>query len=379
MLILRDVTDTLAQEESTKFNAVFLLNKKALLTVIISVVVTAVLMYPAGYRTRVLAEQSGTTPESGVTSYIKQIYDSLVTLTYGSDGAGAWGNWGAMWNRIRSAAEWTPGGSATADEVVSGETFYTASRTGQTGTLALSGDAGAGDVMSGKTFYGDSLTKLTGTWSFLGDATASDVLSGKTFYANSLTLLTGTAPAPIDFTNQQYSARDDKGGPDGSGAEDYQGEESVWTSPATNVWQDTRTGVYWSSDQGNMSNSFTAISLNTCDFFNTFPRKGYAGGDPDCGAAINYCATLDFGGRTDWYLPSEKELQQASIDGMYNQAGDTLTAAAAFTTENLFWSSSEVSYVSNGSYAWFVYLFSGDVSLDYKTSAGYAVRCVSRD
>ena len=270
---------------------------------------------------KVLAEQSGSSPESGVTSRIKTIYDSLVALSHGSDSAGGWGNWGVMWNRIRSAAEWVP----------------------------------------------------------TGDATEADVASGKTFYKDSRDQKTGTAPTPIDFTNQQYSSRDDYGGPNGSGAEDYQGEEATWTNPATNVWKDSRTGVYWSASQGDMTNSFTAISLATCDFFTTTPRGAYAGLDSDCGVAINYCGTLNLasGGSnsTDWYLPSQKELQQAYIDGIYNKAGTNLTNAAAFTTTSTFWSSTEY---SNGSgQAWHVALYGYTNSYDKGNS--WPVRCVRRD
>ncbi|MFH1543474.1 MAG: DUF1566 domain-containing protein [Patescibacteria group bacterium] len=380
------------------------MNKKSITLFAIGFLVTVMITVPI--TSIVFAEQSGDTPESGVTSRIKQVYDSLVSLTYGSDSTGGWGDWGEFWNRIRSAAEWTPDGTATSDVVVAGETFYSDSRIPLTGTLALTGNVTPDDVFLGKTFYGNSFTQQTGTWSFLGDAdpahvfagetfynnsnvlqtgtwsflgdaTEGDVLTGKTFYSNSSTLLTGTAAPPIDFTNQQYSTRDDYAGVGGGGAEDYMGEESVWTSPIANVWKDERTGVYWSSNQGSMTNNFTAMSLNTCDFFNTTPRESYAGGDADCGVAINYCATLNFGDRTDWYLPSQKELMQAYIDGMYNQAGTTLANAAAFTTTNYFWSSSEVS--NNPPRVWRVVLHSGSTDgAGYKANAD-AVRCLSRD
>lgn len=265
---------------------------------------------------------TGSIPSSGVTSRIKTIDDALTVLGFGSSGSGVWGDWGAMWNRIYSAGIW---------------------------------DAS------------------------LGDAVASDVVSGKKFYAGAnRTLLTGTysAPASIDYSLQQFSARDDLAGPPSNGAEDYQGEESTWTSTVTNVWQDTRTGLYWSNDRGAMTNSYTAISLNTCDFFTTTPRGNYAGGDADCGVAINYCATLDFGGKTDWYLPSQKEAMQAFIDGIYNQAGTTLANAATFTGSANFWSYSERS--NSDSNAWFYNLSVGTVNIASKGTS-YNVHCVRRD
>ena len=84
----------------------------------------------------------GTTPESGADSRIKKTYDGLVTLGFGSESAGSWGDWGAYWNRIRSSAEWTPStATATEAKVVSGYTFYAGSdRTLKTGTAGVPGE-----------------------------------------------------------------------------------------------------------------------------------------------------------------------------------------------------------------------------------------------
>jgi len=358
--------------------------------IVVTALLTIFVVVPITFKTGVYAEQTGQTPESGAISRIKQAYDMLTALDYGSEVSSSLGNWGVMWNRLISAAEWTPDATVTNDKVVLGETFYADSRTQDTGTLALTGDATSNDVMTGKTYYGNTFTKDTGTWSFLGNASTSDVLTGKTFYGNSSTLLTGTAKAPIDFSLQQYSARDDYAGTynGGTGPEDYQLEESTWTSPATNVWKDERTGVYWGPDRGVVTKN--QFSLSECDFFTSTPRSSYTGtdigvGNLNCGPAedaINYCATLDFGGRTDWYLPSQKELMQAYIDGMYNQAGATLTDAATFTWGTgatagySFWSSSELSFLP--AYAWTVYLASGGTS-GYTKPGTNAVRCVARD
>jgi len=280
-------------------------------------------------------------------------------------------------------------GNASTSDVLAGKTFYSNSGTLKTGTytppvVSYLGDAQVTDVMSGKKFYSDSGTLLTGTWSFLGDAGVDEVISGKKFYSDSGTLLTGTytPPTPIDFTNMQYSTYDDYAGGDylrwgGTLTDDYQGEESEWSNMSVGediAWRDERTGVYWSADQGTMSNIFTMAS---CDYFTSIPRSSYDGLDSDCGLAINYCATLDFAGRTDWYLPSQKELMQAYIDGIYNQAGIDEESAAAFVTDQLYWSSSEVSYCSTC--AWYVYLFNGEPYYNLKTNTNSGVRCVSRD
>jgi len=295
-----------------------------------------------------LAEQTGSSPESGATSRIKTIYDSLSSLSHGSDVAGGWGDWGSMWNRIRSAGEWVP-----------------------------AGDASEADVVAGKVFYKDTRTPKTGSLSLSGDATVSDVIIGKTFYSNSLTKLTGTAPNPtIDWSTFSKVTWDDNkngGSPDGDNA----GEESVWLNTAgsatTGVWQDTRTGLYWSNSRGDFSNLFTVAS---CDFFTSNPRGSYAGGDSDCGVAINTCSSLsldangDSTPETDWYLPTQKELQLAYINGMYNQTNTT------FVPTSYFWSSTEHSDVSSS--AWAVYLGNGTTGTNNKGN-GHSVRCVRRD
>jgi hypothetical protein len=280
-------------------------------------------------------------------------------------------------------------GDALVTDVLSGKKFYSNSGTLKIGTytppvVSYLGDAQETEVMSGKKFYSNSGTLLTGTWTFLGDAAVDQVLEGKKFYSNSGTLLTGTytPPTPIDFSNMQYSTYDDYAGGDylgwgGTLTDDYQGEESEWSNMSVGediAWRDERTGVYWSAHQGTMSNIFTMAS---CDYFTSIPRSSYDGSDSDCGLAINYCATLDFAGRTDWYLPSQKELMQAYIDGIYNQAGIDEASAAAFVTDNYYWSSSEVS--GNSSFAWYLYLSIGDANGYYKTHTYGGVRCVSRD
>lgn len=355
---------------------------------------------------------------------VRGIYGKLVELGYTQDLTDD--DIQLVVEKIQEASNWIPQGTVTSNDVIEGKTFYNKSRDLQTGTYVpeefdflgnasqsdvlegkqfysntkelltgtlkipvvssttYRGDALVTDVMSGKKFYSNSGTLLTGTWTFLGDAAVDQVLEGKKFYSNSGTLLTGTytPPTPIDFSNMQYSTYDDYAGGDylgwgGTLTDDYQGEESEWSNMSVGediAWRDERTGVYWSAHQGTMSNIFTMAS---CDYFTSIPRSSYDGSDSDCGLAINYCATLDFAGRTDWYLPSQKELMQAYIDGIYNQAGIDEASAAAFVTDNYYWSSSEVSYNSNN--AWTVYLINGYTNLDDKTYASYGVRCVSRD
>jgi hypothetical protein len=181
----------------------------------------------------------------------------------------------------------------------------------------------------------------------------------------------------IDFNNQSYEEYDDYEYSDAHGAGESGNEESTWENTASNVWFDNRTGLYWSASQGQMPNLFPDQDHSACPFFSETPRgSSYDGSDADCGNAINACAVLSLesktgeGADTDWYLPTQKELQQAYLDGIYNQAGH------AFTTTSNFWSSTERSV--NSSYAWGVYLCYGNAYHYYKSNS-YDVRCVRRD
>ena len=269
----------------------------------------------------VLAEQSGSSPESDTDSYIKTAYDWLEAKgdNYGDTDAGDWSNdWGTWWNQIMEASAWEPGGDLALKDVFIGKTFYRASddRTQKTGTLDMS-----------------------------------------------------------------LVEKDD------SAAGDAVGEESTWTNTcpvasgncSEDVYQDQRTGLYWSSSQGVADNNNFTIS--SCAFFSTEPRGDYDGSDSDCQdnptGAINMCGLLsidaddDGSNETDWYLPTYKEFMMAHIDGMYNQAGST------FTTTSRFWSSTE--YSDDSTNAWNVYLSSGRTNVNLKTTDTYYVRCVRRD
>lgn len=289
---------------------------------VVAVILAVVLIW--FFVTRVLgAEQSGSSPTSTSDSRIKQAYDWLVAkgANYGSTDAVDWDSvttyaWGTYWNRIMESAAWEPDGTAVEADVATSKTFY------------------------------------SGT--------------------NNRTIKTGTAAAPIDFSQQSLVEWDDyKTG-------DETGEESTWTNTAgtatTGVWKDGRTGLYWSASQGSKTNIFPDTTHTTCNFFSTSPRGSYDGSDADCGVAINACGTLDLaaGGTssTDWYLPSQKELLQSYIDGIYNQTNTT------FVSTSGFWSSTENS--SGATYAWRVVLSGGSAGTNAKT-VSYDVRCVRRD
>lgn len=338
----------------------------------------------------VFAETSGSSPESGVSSRIKTSYDWLVAkgANYGSTDAPDWDSattyaWGTWWNRIMESAAWEPEGTAAAGNVLGGLTFYAGdgNRTTKTGTMtdrdgdnASSTQAAAGGVnyftaLAG--FYdGDDRVSATDAQIAVldGDLVAGNVKSGVSIFG----VAGNYAAAAVDYSQQSLLNWDDYE------TGDETGEESTWTNTAgtatTGVWKDGRTGLYWSASQGSKTNIFPDQNHSTCSFFSTTPRGSYNGGDAVCGVAINACGILDLaaGGTssTDWYLPSQKELQQAYIDGIYNQTNTT------FVSTSLFWSSTE--YSNTASYAWVVYLYFGLSSYSAKTDS-IATRCVRRD
>lgn len=167
------------------------------------------------------------------------------------------------------------------------------------------------------------------------------------------------------YANQSLQAQDDNLGT-------YKNEESTWTNQPDGVVgetglisgkirKDERTGLWWSASS--ISNTIT----NRLDVVETdgLRLKG--------GEAIAFCEGLNaaaFGGKTDWYLPTQKELMQAYIDGIYSQDPE-------FGTRNTFWSSTVLSTDSKTplcvDLAWgFVFLEGDDIK-------NYNARCVRRD
>lgn len=129
--------------------------KIAKLLTVLTVLVGATVIF-----VRVYAEQSGSSPESGITSYTKSLYTTLQAAGYGSDTNTP--NWGTYWNRISTAAQWAPSGTAVAADVVYGKTFVGSSRSVLTGSYG--GNATVSDVLSGKMFYGSTGAQQTGTY-----------------------------------------------------------------------------------------------------------------------------------------------------------------------------------------------------------------------
>lgn len=250
---------------------------KKLITIIICAVVLATgALFGSKY---VLAEQSGGSNESGATSYIKATYDSIVALSHGSVAAGAWGDWGAYWNRIRSAAEWVPSGDATVADVVSGKTFNGNSRTQATGTKLVAGPC---STQAYHDSYGAPVTETTNC---------------------SQTFTTNPTPATGDDNR----------------------------SPGGNY--DPVTGLTWSMLLYRTGTTIGfSSSLNTTFSWGATHANNIGITAPVAGdrTAVQLCADQGNG----WRLPTQKELMQAYIDGSYWN----LTQPA-----NYFWSATETS------------------------------------
>lgn len=165
---------------------------------------------------------------NGTTSRLKVISDILTESGYRDVTPGAWGDWGPMWNRIYSAANWSPEATATVNDVVAGKTFYTAgNRVRQTGKgiiqnapalLNTQGDPSKISVIyrtAKNKSYGTESAGDWGNWGYMwnriysasiwtpSDANAipSDVALGKTFYAGDNRILqTGTFVDNGNFT-----------------------------------------------------------------------------------------------------------------------------------------------------------------------------------
>lgn len=229
----------------------YFLPASVLLIVITTIILSSVFLY----HKKGEAEQSGGTPESGATSRIKTIYDSLVALSHGSDAAGGWGDWGAYWNRIRSAAEWVPTGNSAVTDVKSGKTFFNTTRSAATGTYPNPTGCSTQQYMD-------------------NNASATS--------ANNCSLTWTVASPPVT-------------GDDGGTGN-----------------KDPRTDLVWSQYLKNNAGTveFAASGGSTWSWNSTGDADNVAVGNK---TAIQLCSERGDG----WRLPSQKDNFQAYIDGVY--------------------------------------------------------------
>lgn len=140
---------------------------------------------------------------------------------------------------------------------------------------------------------------------------------------------------------------------------DYAGNNGETDLYSGTVKKDLRTGLWWTDRSSlTLSNSFAdAIDGER-------PSGGHSIGF--CNALNTYNAGAGFADHTNWYLPTQKELQQAYIDGSNHNLP---------SPDDLFWSSTE--YYGNPDSAWRVTLYYGSTTHTTQTTASY-VRCVRR-
>ena len=218
----------------------------------IGAIALALILALAMWASYVYGEQSGGAPESGSTSYIQSLYTDLQTSTYGSDTATP--SWGTYLNRLKTAAQWVPTGTATAANVAIGKTFYNTSRTAQTGTLA-----------------------------------------------------------PGNCPTQVYNAEDT----DSATRTNSCSDTSVvnWTVPSDGIAgtekQDPVSSLIWSNALLSSGSTVTfSPTANTTWSWNASAANNIAVGNK---TAITLCSDMGNG----WRTPTQKELMQAFVDGAF--------------------------------------------------------------
>lgn len=195
--------------------------------------------------------------------------------------------------------------------------------------------------------------------------------------ANSVTVSTSSINM---FVNQNLQTKDDWVNSGGTTGE-YTAEEATWTTVSGSpfagntsinyaetggdldlysgtVKKDTRTGLQWSD--------ISAVGASASSTSNVFTLSA-DGSRPTGGVAVGFCDALNiasFGGHSDWYLPTQKQLMQAYIDGSANNLPNP---------DNFFWSSTE--FYTNTANAWNVFLNNGTTYNNTKVTA-FSVRCV---
>jgi hypothetical protein len=266
----------------------------------------------------VWAEQSGSSPDSGATSYIKQIYDLYISYNQGSDSSGSWGDWGSYWNRIRSNVidysqqkfqrwdDWRDGSSTGQYEYSNEEASWTETSSG--GTAASVEDDGMTRTLHSNMVMRDERTGL-----FWSDATTQDMDNEFKWVA---------------------------------------GEDAETTTVACNFLAEGDANSYCDNQDPN-NNLYEDEDLSAAEFCLNLSLDSDDDDTPE----------------TDWRLPTQKELMQAYVNGSANNLPHP---------NNYFWSASE--HYSNESYAWRVtlYVFYGYTYSNIKATDNY-VRCVRRN
>jgi hypothetical protein len=285
----------------------------------------------------VLAEQSGSSNETGATSKILTLYNELTSLSHGSSSDTP--DWGSVWNTIKTAAKWQPDGDALTSDVLDGKTFYSGnSRTAKTGTMVAR-----------------SLSDL------------STIVSAG--YYNATTL----SSVDTDFIDDNIKQGINIFGVVGN----YEGE-SVPGLPLTG-----QTTVYETGDDGTyqrgVANTFTDNGDGTVtDSRGLIWPKAWNGDAANGGAkfvsweaAVQYCYNGTFFGSSDWRLPNIRELNSVVDKTKLSPATFSIFTNVA---SDVYWSST-----SGGaqpiSYAWYILMVQGAQEVMGKGMSNYGV-CV---
>jgi hypothetical protein len=349
------------------------MNKKPKWLKVFGVIFVFSLIIGAGVAAKVAnAEQSGGSPNNNPTlSRIKTLYNALVADSYGADAAGAWGDWGAFWNRIYSAATWTATGNASVTDVKNTKTFYSNTRGQQTGTYPAVSNC---STQAYHDSYGAPVTETSNCsinpWTTnASPATGDDDQAGRGGYdprtglqwsqlllnsagtvafshaSNSTWTWDGTTSFTVTAANATAGATYTNNGATFTVVTTIAGGTTlVTTGTAAAAASGTLTKA---SGTGDATITFSAIS------------NGAANAAVGAKTAKQLCTAM--GG--SWRLPTQKELMQAYIDGSFWN----LTQPSTY-----FWSATEVSATS----AWTVTLGNGTTTTTNKTSTSNQVRCV---
>lgn len=243
----------------------------------VGVIGVALVFSAAMWASYVHGEQAGGAPESGSTSYIKSLYTDLQTSGYGSDIAAP--DWGAYWNRLKTAGTWTPSGTATAADVTTGKTFYGSDRTRQTGSLPVASKSGNCPTQAYDDSEGGSVTQVTNCTDTVQWIAPNDSIAGTDMKDPVSGLIWSTA-----LNNTAGTL--------------------AFSAPTDNI-----NGVStWSWDASGANN--IAVGNKT---------------------AITLCSSLGNG----WRLPTQKEIMQAYIDGSFYNLSFSRSYIA-------FWSSTQL-------------------------------------
>jgi hypothetical protein len=352
------------------------MNKKFVKPTIIGVMALAIIGGALSFGlNHTKAEQSGSTPESGVTSRILSLYNDLTGLTYGSDSDTP--DWGAYWNRIKTAAKWVPSGTAVEADVATGKTFYNTTRGAKTGAGTVTNLTPAGPCPNQQYHdsYGAPVTESTNcslTWTTNSSPqTGDDNLAGRGGY-DPRTGLTWSQYLKNNAGTVEFAAS-------GGSTWNWDGTLRFTVTAATAAVGDTYTNNGQTFTVGYTIAGATTLYAKPASSglpaaSGNLVRVTGSGTDPIVFSTYTlYGSNVAVGSKTasqlcsergnGWRLPTQKELMQAYIDGSYFN----LTQPS-----DLFWSAAEYS----STLAWFVPLNVGNTNLTNKSTSSTQVRCV---